>query len=493
MTNYALSTKANFQRDLLAITLDPTATGSLQSQLTAALKGIVSSLPNSAGERLPASRMLAEELSISRTTVQAAYDQLISEGIFAARQGSGTFIADEINHLIKPLPQVKRRAEPPAPTPWRPFQTGLPDHSLMPHKLWAQHLERAWRDPDPALLASPDLLGWYPLREAIADHLEAWRGLACDPEQVVITSGAREALELVFDGLLGAGQHVAIEDPCWPKLRAVLEDTGSLAHPVKIDGEGFDASAIPQDAQAVVVSPSRHYPTGVSLPLPRRLSLLAWAKHRQGLVIEDDYDSEFRYRGQPLPSLSGLDGLRHTIYLGSFSKLISPTLRIGYFVVKHAYLPQIRDHFSRVGARASLVPQPALAAFMQSGDYATHLRRMRRTYGRRQRHLLAALAPVSDLLSLQAEPSGMHLCLSLQRKLAEKTTDIALSDLARQAGLRVDALSTLNVSQNGQQGLLLGYAGFDEETLTTAAGVLVNLLRSAINDSSRHENYTPLP
>ncbi|WP_371171382.1 PLP-dependent aminotransferase family protein [Aliiroseovarius sp. 2305UL8-7] len=491
MTNYALSKKANLQRELLAITLDTRATGSLQSQLVAALRRIVSSSPNAAGERLPASRMLAEELSVSRTTVQAAYDQLISEGIFAARQGSGTFITDEISHLIKPLPQVKRLADPPTPRPWQPFQVGLPDQSLMPHKLWSQHLERAWRDPDTALLASPDLLGWYPLREAIADHLEAWRGLACDPEQVVITSGAREAFELVFNGLLGVGQHVAIEDPCWPKLRAVLEDTGNLAHPVKIDAEGFNPAAIPQDAEVVVISPSRHYPTGVSLPLPRRLSLLAWAEQCGGLVIEDDYDSEFRYRGQPLPSLCGLDGLRRTLYLGSFSKLISPALRIGYLVVKKEYLPKLRAHLARVGARASLVPQPALATFMQGGDYATHLRRMRRTYGRRQRHLLAALAPVSELLDLQTDPSGMHLCLSFQPELAERTTDVAISELAMKAGLSIDALSAHNISPNGPQGLLLGYAGFDEDALTAAARVFADQLHSFLKGKSSHSNSNP--
>jgi GntR family transcriptional regulator/MocR family aminotransferase len=356
----------------------------------------------------------------------------------------------------------------------------------MPHKLWSQHLERAWRDPDPALLAAPDLLGWYPLREAIADHLEAWRGLVCDPEQVVITSGAREAFELVFSGLLGAGQHVAIEDPCWPKLHAVLQDTGSVPHPTKIDDEGLNPAKIAEPAKVVVVSPSRHYPTGVSLPLARRLSLLAWADERGGLVIEDDYDSEFRYRGQPLPSLSGLDGLRRTVYLGSFSKLISPTLRIGYFVVKKDYLPKIRKHLSRVGARASLVPQPALAMFMQSGDYATHLRRMRRIYSRRQRHLLSALSPVSDLIDLQPDPSGMHLCLYFQPALADAMTDIAISELAMKANLRIDALSTHNISQNGPQGLLFGYAGFEEEALTTAASTFVELLLSALKDKSRH-------
>lgn len=488
MSNLELFSKANLHRDLFAISLDARQNTPLQSQLVHALRSVVSASADLAGARLPASRVLAAELSVSRTTVQATYDQMISEGIFVARQGSGTFITEEVNHLIQPSPKAERRKTPPETKAWRPFQTGLPDQSLMPHKLWANHLERAWRSPTPALLAQPDVMGWYPLRETIADHLAAWRELVCDPEQVVITSGAREAFELVFNGLLDAGRHVAIEDPCWPKLRTVLSDTGSTAHPVRIGREGLDAAAIPAKANAIVVSPSRHYPTGTSLPLSRRVSLLAWARQNGGIVLEDDYDSEFRYRGQPLPSLSGLDGLSHSIYLGSFSKLISPALRIGYLVVPQEFLQRVRSHVGKTGARASLVPQPALASFMQSGDYAMHLRRMRRIYGARQRHLLAALAPVSDLLELQADPSGMHLCIPLRPRLAELMTDTTISSLAEEAGLCVDALSSHSVLPNGPNGLLFGYAGFDEEVLTEAALSFIHMLRTAVRDKSSHSH-----
>ncbi|WP_170403386.1 PLP-dependent aminotransferase family protein [Ruegeria arenilitoris] len=476
MSNSETFSKANLHRDLFAISLDTSLKASLQAQLLDALRSVVSKSPELVGARLPASRALASELSISRTTVQAVYDQMISEGYLVTRQGSGTFVASEITHLSQPQPIL--RPAVPVTEEWRPFQTGLPDQTLLPHRQWARHLERAWRRPAPELLTRPDPLGWYPLREAISDHLTAWRHLSCDPGQVVITSGAREAFEVIFHGLLGAGKQVAVEDPCWPKLHTILADTANSAHPIRIDQDGLDVARIPQGTHATIVTPSRHYPTGVSLPLSRRVALLDWARQTGALVIEDDYDSEFRYRGQPLPSLSGLDGLNNTIYLGSFSKLVSPALRIGYMVVPKRFLPSTLTYLGRVGPRASLIPQPALAAFMNSGEFAMHLRRMRRIYARRQSHLLDTLSPVADLLDLEPDSSGMHLCLSPKAPLVDRMSDLEVSKRADQNGLRVSALSAHCVLPEKLQGLLLGYAAFDEDTLSDAAERLIAALRT---------------
>lgn len=475
MSNFETFSRANLHRDLFAISLDASLKMSLQAQLLDTLRRIVSKSPHLVGARLPASRTLASELSISRTTVQAVYDQMISEGYLVTRQGSGTFIASEITHLSQPQP-IPRPAGP-TTAQWRPFQTGLPDQTLLPHRQWARHLERAWRNPAPALLTRPDPLGWYPLREAISDHLTAWRHLPCDPGQVVITSGAREAFEVIFHGLLGGGKQVAVEDPCWPKLHTILADTGNSARPVRIDQDGLDVDRIPQGTHATIVTPSRHYPTGVSLPLSRRVALLDWARQTGAVVIEDDYDSEFRYRGQPLPSLSGLDGLNNTIYLGSFSKLVSPALRIGYLVVPKHHLHNTLAYLHRAGPRASLIPQPALAAFMNSGEFAMHLRRMRRVYARRQGHLLDALSPVENLLDLQPDSSGMHLCLSPKAPLIDRLSDLEISRRAERNGLRVSALSAHCVLPEKLQGLLLGYAAFDEDTLSDATDRLITILR----------------
>lgn len=475
MTIIEKSLKSNFDSDLLGIALDPSVKPSLQAQLLEALRQIILRDPDRGGAQLPASRTLAAELSVSRTTVQAVYDQLISEGYLTAHQGRGTFVSDDLPHLSQPDPSPardQRRVDP-----WRPFQTGLPDQALLPHRLWARHLERAWSSPEPGLLARPDPLGWYPLREAIADHLRAWRHLACDPEQVVITSGASESLEIVFRGVMDQGVSVAVEDPCWPKIHDILALTGAAMHPVPIDGEGVDAARIPPGASAVIVSPSRHFPTGLSLPLPRRTALIEWATRGGGIVIEDDYDSEFRYRGQPLPSLAGIDGLRHTIYLGSYSKLVSSALRIGFLVMPEPLLARARAYLANFGTRASLIPQPALASFMQSGAFAVHLRRMRRIYARRQSHLIDALAPVRDLLDIEADPAGMHLCLPLSAKLANRASDQEISAMAGQAGLQIGALSLHSFSARAPQALLMGYAAFEEDVLSDAAARLIGVLR----------------
>ncbi|KUJ77257.1 GntR family transcriptional regulator [Ruegeria profundi] len=477
MSNVKTFSKSNLNRDLFAISMDTSLKTSLQTQLRGALHDIISASPDLVGARLPSSRTLASELSISRTTVQAVYDQMISEGYLVTRQGSGTYVASDITHLSQPQPIFRPAA--PRTEPWLPFQAGLPDQSLLPGRQWARHLERAWRAPAPELLGRPDPQGWYPLREAISDHLAAWRHLKCDPGQVVITSGAREAFEVIFHGLLGTEKTVAIEDPCWPKLHTILTDTGNRALPVRIDKEGFAVDRLPNEAHAAIVTPSRHYPTGVSLPLPRRIALLDWARQTGATVIEDDYDSEFRYRGQPLPSLSGLDGLNNTIYLGSFSKLVSPALRIGYMVVPKRLLQKTLGYLERTGPRASLIPQPALGTFMNSGEFAMHLRRMRRVYARRQTHLLGALTPLSDLLDVKADSSGMHLCIGLRERLPDQVSDLDVCKLAHKHGLQLGAVSKHCVLPNKMQGLVLGYAAFEEKTLSDAANRLVSVLRSA--------------
>lgn len=473
MSNMDKLKSANLSTALFALTLDPQAGQTLQMQLLHALKGLLSNT-NHAGQRLPASRALAEELSVSRTTVQAVYDQMLGEGYLVARRGSGTFVADDLPHLQTPA--HKPAPAKPRGNPWKPFRTGLPDQALLPHRVWARHLDRAWRNPEPALLGQPDPLGWYPLRQAIAQHLLVWRDLPCDAEQVVITSGAWESFELIFRGVLDQPEQVAVEDPCWPKIHEMLCMEQIATHPVRIDDEGFDAQHIPKATGAVIVTPSRHYPTGVNMPLARRLALIDWARSTGGTVVEDDYDSEFRYRGQPLPSLCGLDRLTHSLYLGSFSKLISPAIRIGYLVLPQHHLDAARAYLRRVGSRASLVPQPALAGFLDSGEFAVHLRRMRRVYGKRQQHLLRELAPLSDFLNLQPDPSGMHLCIKL--KPSSPLNDQEISQLAQAHGLHISALSSDCILPNPPQALLFGYAAFSEETLSQAVRQFIALMKA---------------
>jgi len=474
MANNGKKIQSNLDAEVFKLLLDRTSVHSLQAQLINALRDMLISGRDYSGARLPASRKLSEELSVSRTTVTSAYDQLLSEGYLVTQIGGGTFVAAHLPHLTPPAPKTGRDRD--LPHPWLPFHPGVPDQSLFPHRNWARHLERAWRRPDTALLARPDPFGWYPLREAITDHLSLWRGLECRPEQIMITSGAWEAFDVIFSGLLEGGQTAAIEDPGWPQMQEAIRTTGTHVQPIRIDGEGFDAARIKKTASIAIVTPSRHYPTGTSMPLVRRMSLLDWAQCQGGLIVEDDYDSEFRYQGHPLPSLAGLDGLKRSIYLGSFSKLLSPALRIGYMVLPDAYLKSAKNYVSRVGARASLVPQPALATFMDGGEFAVHLRRMRRTYAKRLRHLVSELSLFDDLLGIAPDPSGMHLCTGLLPNLSKRTTDRAIVEEGKKRGIFLRSLSSQSILPSPPQGLILGYAAFDESQLTQAVRKLGEIL-----------------
>ncbi|CAM4414861.1 PLP-dependent aminotransferase family protein [Palleronia rufa] len=482
MSNLKHNEQSNFDATLLRLSLDRTSRVSLQAQLIAALRAILSESRAPMGLRLPSSRQLSQELSVSRTTVVGAYDQLVSEGYLHTKTGGGTFVADQLPHLSPPPPAAKDHPTP--PKAWVPFESAIPDQSLFPHRLWSRHLERAWAKPDAALLGKPDPFGWYPLRRAISSHLSAWRSLDCRPEQVLITSGTSEALEIIFRSLATQGVRAAVEDPGWQTMRQVLGALGAEVQPIPIDARGLDANRIDDAASVAIVTPSRHYPTGISMPMGRRTALLAWAAHRSGLVIEDDYDSEFRYQGHPLPSLAGLDGLKQTIYLGSFSKLLSPALRIGYLVLPDTLIASARGYLDIYAARASLVPQPALATFMDSGEFAVHLRRMRRIYARRQAHLIEALSPSAGLIDVSADPSGMHLCAALLQCLRRRATDQTIATVAQSRGLQVKALSSYSILADPRQGLVLGYAAFDEPTLSAAAQVLNRVLGEFMKDRS---------
>ncbi len=474
MSNMREKSQSNFDIALFGLMLDRALSKSLQAQLSGALRDLLLGGQDFSGTRLPASRLLAQELSVSRTTVVSAYDQLISEGYLRTKIGGGTFVVDQLPHLAPH--RTKTVAHPEPPQAWLPFHSGVPDQTLFPHRIWSRHIERAWAKPDTHLIGRPDPFGWYPLRQSISAHLSAWRKLDCSPEQILITSGASEAFDIIFRGLLEPAQTAVVEDPGWHVLRTVLSAVGAHVHPIRIDAQGFDAAKIARQASLAIVTPSRHYPTGISMPMSRRIALLAWAKQQNALIVEDDYDSEFRYQGHPLPSLAGLDGLKRSIYLGSFSKLLSPALRIGYLVLPETQLSLARDYISRFGSRASLIPQPALATFMNSGEFAIHLRRMRRTYAKRQAHLISELADNGHLLDISPDPAGMHVCTPLLPRLRRQVTDKMIANFAQNEGLQLKALSSHCVLPDPPQGLVLGYAAFDERTLTSAAQKLSQIL-----------------
>lgn len=475
MTNSYKSEQTNLQAALLGLSLDRNGAQPLHLQLAEALRRLILIGRAAPGARLPASRQLARDLSVSRQTALTALEQLLAEGYLETRPGAGTYVARDLPHLAPPEAPAPAGPAPQGPAPLRPFHPASPDMALFPHAAWARHLDRAWRRPGPELLGAADPLGWPGLRAAIAAHLAAWRGIGCAAGQVAITSGATETFELLSRVLFGPGEAVLIEQPGYAPMRAALARAGlrMLSMPVDEDGALLPEAVA---ARGAIVTPSRHYPLGVTMPLARRLALLDWARGDGAWVIEDDYDSEFRYTGAPLPALASLDAER-VIYVGSFSKLLSPALRLGYVVLPSALLPAFRAAVAETGPRASLIPQPALAGFMESGEFATHLRRMRRTYAQRQAVLRAALARhLPDHLIAPADPSGMHLVCRPGPALQD-VPDTEIAARAEAAGLTVRALSAYWPGGGGPQGLVLGYAGFAPEVLEVAVARLAAVLR----------------
>ncbi len=452
----------------------------IQSQIARQVRALVLSGRLKPQTRLPSTRALSDELGVARATVVEAYEQLASEGYLETRSGSGTRVAAELpdSLLTAPARDTAKDAPRGGPKrePARPFRSGLVDWENFPHEEWGRLLGRFWRNPPVVLLEHNDRFGWLALRQAISRHLYEWRGISCEAEQVIVTAGGLDAFDLIGRAILNKGDEVWFEEPGYPTARRIFSLGGVAAVPVPVDEEGLvveQGITRAAGARAAFVTPARQYPTGVTMPLARRLELLDWANQADAIVIEDDYDSEYRYVGRPLPALMSLDERARVIYTGTFSKVFSPIVRLGYIVVPKALVPRFREERVAHGAPPSLMAQPALAEFMGSGDFAIHIRRMRRIYAARRRALIEALKPGDGTLyRIDASPAGLMLLLRLPQGSSDEQT------VKRLAGHGIEALSLSSHYAGGgrQQGLLLSFAGFSGADLQKAARVLIDTL-----------------
>lgn len=454
----------------------------IQSQIARQIRSLVLNGRLKPQAKLPSTRALAEELHVARATVVEAYEQLLSEGYVETRSGSGTRVAPELPEaLLTPQVNLAKSTAKSRPEtrrqPAHPFRSGLVDWENFPHDDWGKLLGRYWRNPPIVLLEHNDAFGWLPLRQAIARHLFEWRGISCEPEQVIVTAGGMDAFDLISRSLLEDGDKVWLEEPGYPTARRVFSLGGVEAVTVPVDAEGMIVARGREkaaDARAAFVTPARQYPTGVTMPLARRLELLDWAAEARATVIEDDYDSEYRYVGRPLPALMSLDSQARVIYSGTFSKVFSPILRLGFIVVPSAMTGRFRQERLAHGAPPSLMAQPALAEFMTSGAFAIHIRRMRRIYASRRAALIEALKPGNgSLFSVDASPSGLMLLLRLDPGAND---ELLVERLARQ-GVEVQSLSAHYAGRKREQGLLLSFAGFADKDLRRSAARLIEVLQ----------------
>lgn len=461
------------------------------------------------GARLPASRALAAELACSRTSVLAAFAQLQAEGYIEGRAGSGTFVSRVLPEellSVRPGPRqvvsgVRRTGDPGrrhlsrrgemlaryarAPRAYTAaFVPGVPELRAFPFDVWARLLARAWRRPTGALPRHGDAAGQRPLREAIADHLRVVRAVRCDWRQVLITTGAQQAVDLAVRLLLDPGEAAWIEEPGYPGLRGPLIAAGVRLVPVPVDGAGLSVAAGRRrapDARLAVVAPSHQYPLGVMMSLARRLDLLDWARAANAWIIEDDFDSEYRYSGRPLAALQGLDAAApdggRVLYVGSFSKVLFPALRVGYVVLPPVLVEPMLRARAGLDDHPSAVAQPALAAFMEEGHFAAHVRRMRTLYAARQGVLVrAARRYLPGLLTVPPDDAGLHLVARLTPGLAARMDDRQAAARAHAAGIAAPALSSYFLEKPTAQGLLLGYAAADDGEITRGAAKLAAAL-----------------
>jgi GntR family transcriptional regulator/MocR family aminotransferase len=464
----------------ISITLDPADAGPLYLQIANRLRAAVVSGQLACGARLPSARTLAAQLGIARGTVDTAYDLLAGEGAIEPRGAAGTIVSNRMTaRVAEPAqrPMLFGKRPPSFESAALPFRMGLPALDEFPRKPWSNLVVRAARAGGAEQLGYPDPAGHLPLRRAIAAYLGVARGIACSAEQILITNGFQGALSLARQVLVRPGDPVWVEDPGYPPTRQALEAGGAKLVPVRVDRDGMRVAAgivAAPKARLAVVTPAHQSPLGVALSLPRRLALLEWAADAGAWVLEDDYDGEFRYTGHPLPALKSLDRGERVLYAGSFSKTLYPALRLGYLVAPNDMTEAFLRASKLLGGGLPGLEQRVVAAFMEQGGFARHIRRMRALYGKRRHALTAALIRVfGEGVDVELESGGMHLLA----RFPGAEDDGVLARRSMAAGLAPTALSSLAMAHDFGQGLLLSFTNIAESEAEAMARRLEAAIR----------------
>jgi GntR family transcriptional regulator / MocR family aminotransferase len=482
-----------------AIALDPASGVPLNRQLYNVLRKMIFERKLRARDRLPSTRSLAAALAVSRTTVINAFDQLLAEGYLEGRKGSGTFVAGSLpDDLLRVRAKAtgatsrtqKTRKISKRGVMWtsttstflgdeakpRAFQPGLPSISDFPFDIWSRMISKRWRNPIKELACYGSSTGYRLLREAIANYVQLARGVRCEPKQVIIVAGSQQGLDMTARVLLDPGDPAWIEDPCYSGACGALIGAGATLMPVPVDDQGIDVAvgeSTCEDAKIVYVTPSHQYPLGVTMSLRRRLALLDWATRAGAWIIEDDYDSEYQYTGRPLPALQGLDKEERVIYVGTFSKVLFPSLRLGYLIVPDNLVDAFSAAQSHTAYFCPLIEQIVLAEFIMEGHFSRHIRRMRKLYQERQAVLLeSAKSELDGLLEVDPARAGMHLI----GWLPKDANDQVVSRRAAEAGIDVRPLSFYCIEAKRRPGLLLGYTGISEAEIRLGARKLAGIL-----------------
>jgi len=478
------------------IAVDRRAPKALHRQIYDAYRGAIIAGRLRPRQRIPSSRGLASELGVSRFPVLNAYAQLLAEGYLESHVGAGTVVSSSLPEQLTSCPPTQARfattrsgprpvvrscflargdSSSPWVQGWGAFGVGQVAVDQFPVHIWSGLVARRCKSMDVKSFHYGDPMGSKGLRETLANYLRTARSLSCEAEQVMITSGSQQALEISARVLLDHRNSVWVEEPCYRLAREVFALTGCHVVPVPVDQEGLDVAAGIKrchKALTVFVTPSHQFPLGVTMSASRRLQLLDWAQRARSWIIEDDYDAEYRYESLPIASLQGLDANRRVIYIGTFSKVLFPSLRLGYVVIP----PDLIDHFRTIRRAMDLGPptfyQEVLADFIGEGHFARHIRRMRVLYGERRRVLVDSIdKELGSRVTVLGDEAGMHLAVML----SNQSCDTEIAERAARQNLRIWPLSPCYLAE-ARPGFILGFGSASVEEIPAAVCKLRRLL-----------------
>lgn len=493
--------------ELISLRLDRDQTDPIHLQLDQEIRRLILNRDLSPGTKLPSSRRLATELKCSRNTVLVAYEQLIAEGFLKSNAGSGTFVSSDIKfgHVpiqetaIQPATQINdelsalgRHFENLASSNYnygKAFSLAGPNVDSIFPEVWARLSAKTWRQSSFGLLFNNDVIGYLPLREALVEYLATTRGVNCEVEQVFVTSGASEALALLSKLLVNPGDDVWFENPGSFTGRNVLAAAGVKIIPVSVDSEGLAVKEGIQKsprAKMTLVTPSHQFPLGVVMSVARRLELLDWANSVGSWIVEDDYDSEYRYVGRPLPTLQSLDQNGRVIYVGTFSKVLFEPLRIGYMVLPKPLARRFAAVRGKLEHQSQVSMQAVMALYMTEGHFVSHVNRMRRLYASRRNAMMKTGSKLlAGLLEFSGDLTGLHVVGYFSQQLRQATSDIELADYLTTRDIITTPLSRYCADDDDYtlHGLVLGYATIDEKTIEQSIRKLAKSIKLFLADT----------
>lgn len=463
---------------MIWITIDKKSNMPIIQQIYSQIRDMILSGKLKEGKKLPSTRAVAQELNVSRNVVIEAYDQLMSEGYIQSHKGSGTYITEGLQvEILKESPSIQKQISIKDQEAFIKinFRSGIPALDYFPHNKWGQIYKSVCAQIQPQNLGYSETMGHLRLRKTLVDYLQQMRKVKCHERRIIITNGAVQALRIIGQVLLKEGDSFVIEDPTNMDIRKSFESRGARGISIPVDEQGINTGLLPQELhpKLILVTPSHQFPLGGVMPIARRLELIQYAKQKNCYIVEDDYDSEYRYEGHPIASIQGL-APENVIYIGTFSKILSPALRVGYLILPEALIDSCSKEKHISDLHTETLTQLALERFIEEGQLLRHIRKMKKVYKRRQNLLVHELKSNFPDIKIMGESTGMHLVAQWKEIIF---TEEHLDKL-RSQGLNIHSVSEYTVCRGQHLNqLIFGYANVEEKKITEGIRILKRIIQ----------------